>query len=370
MKDIVIEKKKEKAIANRNGSTNLPKMDYQTNQLVNALHPKWIAVELTQIIEENEKTKSFYFKNKLGSMPNFEAGSYIVLEVEIDGKKYKRPFSISSSPKNKNEYRITIQKCENGIVSNYMFYNAKLNQEFILEGPFGNFHYNAIRDSKDVIFIAGGSGITPIMSMILDLTAKKKINSMTLCYGVKTEKDLIFQKELEELKKVNESLKIIYVLSEEEKEEYKNGYINEELIKSLNPEGKSFFVCGPTEMYESLNEIFKSLAIPNRFIRHEIYSNRLTDTFRIEHILKVKTNDEIIEIPCYENETILESMENAKEKVPSRCRVGVCGYCRSKLLSGTVKTEIAGLRKKDIETKCIHPCVTYPTSDITIELPF
>jgi len=382
MKDIIIEKKKEKAVYKfndlftsrkeiyKNGSTELPKTNYFVNELASILHPKSIHVTVTKIEEENETTKSFYLKSVDGSLPPFEAGSYVTLHTSIDGRVYKRPYSISSSPEETEEYRITIQKCENGLVSNYMYNNCTEDSKFTIEGPFGTFHYSSIRDTKEVIFLAGGSGITPIFSIIKEVLSKKKVDTATLLYGVRTEKDIIFKEELDELTQKYENLHVTYLLSEEKKEGYSHGVINEMELRKINPFGKSIFVCGPNAMYESLNEILKKLDIPNKYIRHEIYTNRNNSLYRVEHTLTVKSKDKTFTIPCHENETLLTSMERGQIDIPAHCTVGVCGFCRSKLIRGEVKAEISGLRKKDMELKYIHPCVTYPLSDVTIELPF
>ena len=76
-----------------------------------------------------------------------------------------------------------------------------------------------------------------------------------------------------------------------------------------------------------------------------------------------------VKIPCNSKETLLQSMEKGRVKTLVHCTVGVCGFCRSKLLSGEVKTEGSCVRKKDKEEKYIHPCVTYPLSDVEIEVP-
>ncbi len=381
MKDIIIEKKREKALVKfkdlftsrkeiyANGSTDLPKTNYKINEVVSELHPKQMRVVVTKVVLENDRTKSFYLKRLDGKLPNFRAGSYITLQLEIDERIYKRPYSISSIPSD-DEYRITIQKDSQGLISNYMFDHALEGMEFTILGPFGNFYYSSIRDSKNLIFLAGGSGITPIISIIKDLLVKKKVESIALLYGAKCLNDILFKEELDELLLKFDNFKLDYFLSEENVEGYKYGFIDESVLKEMDLSFKSIFVCGPTAMYESLNEVFKKLDIPNKYIRHEIYALRDSSHFRVEHTLTIKTQGKTIEIPCYENETLLTSMEKAKINVPTHCTVGVCGFCRSKLIQGEVRTEISGLRKKDIELKFIHPCVTYPVTDLTIELPF
>lgn len=353
------------------GFTDAVKSTYKANQLASLLHPGDISVKVTKIVSETPNTKSFYFAPvEIESLPPFEAGQYITLTVKINDSIYKRAYSISSSPTNLKEYRITIQKEHLGMISNYMF-NECLEQDiFTISGPFGNFKYNAIRDLSDILAIAGGSGITPIMSLVYSCIENHRPENLTLLYGAKTEQDIIFKKELDELVANNNCLKVEYVLSEEKRINYEYGFIDKEKILKENPLSKSIFVCGPTAMYESLNTILKELDIPNKYIRHEIYTTTPSDLGVLEHQLHIKTLDKIITIPCYENKTLLSSMEKYGINAPAHCTVGVCGFCRSKLINGKVKTESSSNRMADVKQNYLHPCVTYPMSDITIELPF
>ncbi len=372
MKDIIIEKKKEKAILKfedlfqarkeiyANGSTDSIKNTDRINELADTLHPEKIEVVVASIIQENDKTKSFILKKINGSFPPFKAGSYITLELTIDQRIYKMPFPITSNPNKLEEYKITISESASELVSNYMYHNCQEGQTLCISSPYENFSYNRIRDSKDVILICSGFGITSLYALVQELLSQQ-LPSITLLYEETSKEDLLWTEELEKLEEKNKNFNIKYFLQEEK--------INKEAIENVGPTGKSLFITGNQSFYERLNPILKELEIPNKFIRHDMYTTRLKDFFRTEHKLTVITKNKSVEISCYENETLLQSLEKAQITIPSQCTVGVCGFCRSKLISGEVKTEISGLRKKDIELKYIHPCVSYPLSDITLQLP-
>ena len=345
-------------------------LNYKANELATILHPNGIRVAITQIIKETEDTKSFYLKpQNMSLMPPFMPGQYVTLCVTIDGRTYKRPYSISSSPSALQEYRITIKKEENGIVSNYMFNEAKENDQLNLLGPFGHFTYSGIRDQKDLVFLAGGSGITPFLSYLQDDKFLSRINSITLVYGAKHEFDIIGKKEIDAICKKQSKVKVLYVLSEQKRDDYAYGFIDEEKLLNINLENKTIFVSGPIKMYFYLNEIFKKMDIPNKYIRHEIFKEIPEGLEDHEYTLTVHLYNSTVKIPCNSKETLLQSMEKGRVKTLVHCTVGVCGFCRSKLLSGEVKTEDSCVRKKDKEEKYIHPCVTYPLSDVEIEVP-
>ncbi len=381
MKDIIMEKNSKKVLSQfvdlstgrgdiiKHSSKNVPKCEYPLNEFAKSLHPSKMDVVVSKIIQENENTKSFVFKREDQLLfPIFEAGSYITLEVHTDNRVYKRPYSISSDVNHLDEYQITIKKVENGKVSNYMFDECKENDKFTIYGPFGNFHYNVIRDSSDVVFIAGGNGISCLRPMIIDLLQKKKVATLQLVYGVKTMNDFIWKEELDNLQKKYKNFKVLYLLSEEKRDGYISGVVDEEILLSLEPTRKTFFISGPPAMYETLNQVFIHLDIPNKYIRHEIYKSIPENLKKKKYQLTIYCKDQVFTIPCYENKTLVQSMEEEHIDPPVHCTVGVCGFCRSKLISGTVKTENSLLRKKDIDYKYIHPCVSYPQSDIEIEL--
>ena len=348
--------------------TDQIKYNYKLNELVHIIHPKKIKVMVSKIIVENLETKTFVLKPVKGAMPNFKAGQYIVLDVFKNNHTYKRSYSITSSPKNLDSYQITVKKVRNGIVSNYLLNEVRVGMEFTIHGPFGEFTYNKLRDQKDVLALVGGSGITPIMSLARAINDQIEDFNLTIIYGENEAKELIFKKELDELASKNEKINVHYVLSDEISSVYETGLISKEMISKYEVGKYSYFVCGPIHFYHHLNEIFKELDIPNKFIRSDIYKENEVELHHIEHTLKVITNDEEILIPCYEDESLSQAMEEGNIKAPRRCLVGVCGYCRSKLIDGKIKTDETSVREADKDYNYIHPCVSYPLSDVTIKL--
>lgn len=350
---------------------NLGKM----KALNNLLHPKFFMLRVKEIILETEDTKTFILEPDLEKgtkkLPFFQAGQYITLEVPIDGITHLRAYSLSSNPKKafQGEYAITIRKVPNGLISTLFFDSVKVGDEFLCHGPFGNFTYNPIRDAHEIIALAGGSGITPFLSMAEAILDGILDMNLTILYGAKKESDLIFQNRLNEITKKTGKVKVQYILSEENKEGFLNGFITKEMIESVKTEQNSYFVCGPISMYASLNTILTEMGIANKYIRHEDYPNFEVGTNKEEFLLTIKSGDIERKIPCFGNKTLLKSMEESGIKAPSRCGVGICGFCRSKLINGNVLTDYQHVRKADKKFKYIHPCATYPLSNVTIKLP-
>jgi ferredoxin-NADP reductase len=346
------------------------KKDYRTNQVAQELHPSFLVVQVKEIKVESAEAKTFVLTSEK-DFPNFLEGQYITIEVPIEGIVYTRVYTISCSAKriNEHEIQITVKRMEHGLVSNYFFYQVNIGDYFTIHGPFGSFVYQPLRDAKEVLAIAQGSGITPFKAMAEGIVLGQLDFHLTILYAAKTENELLFKSEFSEMVKKSEKVKVVYVLSEEEKEGMVSGTITKELITKYQKEPMSYFVCGPTSLYETMNTILKELNIANKYIRHDLYdeceSGKLNETFEI----RVLTGGQEKIVFGHGTESIAKTLERASIVVPKRCGVGVCGICRSKLLEGEVLTNDHYLRTIDKEYHYIHPCVSYPLSNIKIKLP-
>lgn len=367
-------KEREKVI--HNSSTTPINVKFAANEVADALHPTVQHVKVVDIIEEGQDTKTFVLVPNVDvgtkKLAYFRPGQYISIRVEIEDGIYNRPYTISCSPKHASDniYTITIKRRPKGIVSNYFLDEVKMDDKFAISAPTGNFYYEPIRDAKNVIAIAGGSGITPFISMAEAIVDGILDFKMTILYGARSENDFLFKKRLDELAKKSNLLQVKYILSEEVNPNYETGFITKEMIEKYIVNENSFFVCGPTPLYEAMNEILKEFSIPNKYIRHDALFGRVDLRGNDLYNLTVLTKGEEIHIPCRARETILYAMEKGGIETTSRCHVGECGFCRSKLISGKVKIFDDDICAADSEFAYIHPCAAFPESDVVIELPF
>lgn len=331
-------------------------------------------VLVSEIIEETKDTKSFILTPNKSLNTNelvpFKAGMYISVLLNIDGNYVSRAYSISSNPSYalKGNYRITIKRVDNGLVSNYMLDKTKVGDELIISRPTGEFYYNKNRDEKNVIAIAGGSGITPFISMAYETENNLSDYNLTVFYSVKKESDIIFKEEIANFNKKSKKVKFIINLTEEEKEGYNYGRINKDMLEPYIKEFNSIFMCGPKGLYKTMNDILSSYNIPKKCVHYENFASSYEPSTNKKYKLKLIMKGETKEIPCESGETLLVSMEKAGIKAPSLCRVGTCGFCRSILIEGKIKMVGASNLKDLGENDYIHPCVTYPESDIVIRI--
>lgn len=364
-----------------NGSAAPVPKTYPVNELAKLNHPGKMQLTVADIIVHSDDVKSFILKSADNSrLAPFRAGQYLTLQLKIGSSIVTRPYSIASTPNNAREgfYNITVKRVPDGFVSGWILDNFKVGDSVTAFSPEGTFVYEPIRDAKTVVGIAGGSGITPFLSLAGSIADGSCDAQLVLLYGARTEKDLIFKAELDEYAK-NEKIKVVYVLSEAKTRGYEKGFIDAELIKKYAPAEYSIFLCGPKAMYEFAGREIEKLGIRKKYVRFELFSSSSkageipgfpADKAGLNFNLTVKRFGKETVIDCISNESILVALERAGIEAPARCRSGECGFCRSKLVSGEVfiPQNTDGRRLADIKFGYIHPCSTYPMSDITIKI--
>jgi len=358
--------------------------EYKINQNAKALHPDSITVIIKEIIShDNAGAKTFILSKEDGSaLPYFNAGAYISVKIKIGESYTTRAYSISSSPKwaLEGKYAITVKENKEGFVAPYMMENLKVGDKLVISSPQGDFCYSKYRDEKHVIAAAGGSGITPFLSMAYAVRDGIEDFELTIIYGSKTKDVILFKDELDKIASECERVKVVYVLAHEEVEGFEHGYITADLIKKYANDKYSLYICGPSSMYDFLRGETEKLGIARRLIRWEAQSlpkDITSESSDVEAVkdkvfkIKVVQGPNEYEIEAKATETLLTSFERAGIKAPSRCRSGSCGWCRSHVVSGEFYAAKAhdGRRWADRENNDIHPCASYPLSDMVIEVP-
>lgn len=339
--------------------------------LANKLHPGLINVKVSDIRKSSKYSKIIRFEGK--DIPYFTPGEYLVLNYKIKDNNISRPYSIISSPKNTLGDNPFVEICvgykEDSISGKYLFDNVKINDEFIIEMGFGQFSYNSIRDSKDLICIAGGTGITPFLSMAHAINDGIIDVNLTIIHGVSNINDLVLYNEFKPL--LSDKIKLIHVLSNKDKNfNGLTGYINKDIIKEYSSNDSTYFICGPKLMYDFVLSELDKLGIKPRRIRKEVYKEKDNNIDRIKYNLEVIRGINSITIDCYSNESIAEALERENIKIRTRCRCGSCGICRVRILEGDyyISKENDYRREADKEFGYVHSCSTYPRSNIKIKI--
>ncbi|MBU0989235.1 MAG: 2Fe-2S iron-sulfur cluster binding domain-containing protein [Proteobacteria bacterium] len=346
-------------------------------QQINLLHPSRMTLRVSDIIDETPSTKTLRFVSRDGYLPPFLAGQYIALFLEVKGVRTSRPYSISSPPNQTGYYDITVRRAEGGLVSNYLLDEVRRGDLLESSGPSGHFYFNPLFHDTTLVCLAGGSGVTPFMSMIRETVECGLDRTLYLFYGSKTLNEAIFHDELSALSERFEN--IIYVpVIEDPLEGYEGltGLITGDLIRETIGDSalKTFYLCGPQGMYDFCVPELERLGIPRRKIRKEVYGPpaniwddpgwpegiKAEDQFRVS----VAGADAI---DARAGEPLLTALENGGIRPPSLCRSGECSMCRIKVLSGKVfQPADVPVRKSDRQFGYVHACVSYPLEDLEI----
>lgn len=365
----------------------VPQLDaYAPNRLAAALHPEVQYVKIANIREHSADVKTFTFvpdeEKGTKSLAYFSAGQYLSVSLKVGDAVITRPYSISSSPKDSLEgkYTLTIKRVDGGLATNYVLDNWKVGDEVTISAPEGTFTYEPLRDAKTIVGLAGGSGITPFLSLANAIADGDEDANLVLLFGSRTESDILFKEEFDEIMAKCDKVKVVHVLSNEEKEGCEHGFITAELIKKYAPKGDySIFMCGPQAMYNACDKEIATLNLRQKFIRHELFGEYRNPEKNADYPvgtasefkLTVIMRGESQTITCSANDSLLIAMEKAGIAVPARCRSGICGFCHSRLVEGKVYVpkSVDGRRMADLDYGYVHPCCTFPLSDVTLDVP-
>lgn len=346
-------------------------------QYIERLHPKRLTLRVSETIQETPSTKTLRLVSPDGLLPPFQAGQYIALFVEAGNIRTSRPYSISSPPNQTGHYAITVRRVEGGVVSNYLLDQVKRGDTLESSGPAGDFFHNPLFHDPVMVLIAGGSGITPFMSMIREIAECGLDRTVHLVYGSRDLKDVIFHEALQDISRRFSNIHYTPVI-EQPPVGYQGhrGLITGDLLKEVLGEldGRTFYLCGPQGMYDLCIPALERLGVPRRKIRKEALGAPLDvwedpawprDVRRdtVFHVL-IKGRRKL---EALAGESLLVALEKGGVAPPSLCRAGQCSMCRVKLLSGKV-FEPAGVpvRKSDRRFGYVHSCMSYPLSDLEV----
>ena len=207
---------------------------------------------LVDIIKETDKNWRFIFESPLYDDIKFPSGQLVQLLAKPyapseGGDSIKRNYSISSWADGTNKFELIITYLEGGKMSEYLFKEAKIGDEFVYKGPMGIFTLPDNLMDRDVYLVSTGSGISPFRSMINYIYENKvPFKSIKLFFGTRTESDLLYRDELEKIQNELSNFEYIPSLSQESKQGFKEGHVHEHYLKLIDESSEKPWVyfCG------------------------------------------------------------------------------------------------------------------------------
>lgn len=299
---------------------------------------QWYNLKVTAVVRESDRSVTLTLEcSENNYFIFFQSGQYVNVIVEVDGKSYCRSYSISSAPY-EEALRITVQKIEGGIVSNYL--NGEIQEGDILtcSQPCGDFVIKSMKKKK--LFIAAGSGITPIISLL-----KSHLYSSTeychLYYFSRSVEETVFRNDISSLCTLyHDRLYVSHWHSVSQGrfdfDLKKLGGMNDAILGAPD-----VYMCGPNEWMES----FQKALTPYRFSLGKVYKEHFTaakglvvdETEEVNvYCVSIQIDGVVYTVDVKSSESILESLIRNDVPVVYGCELGKCGCCLAKVVSGNV----------------------------------
>jgi ring-1,2-phenylacetyl-CoA epoxidase subunit PaaE len=347
-------------------------------------HP--LRVRAVEPDTEEAVVVSFEVPDELRQVFGFTQGQYLTLRKEIDGQDLRRSYSICAGLDD-GELRVGVRKVRGGVFSNWINTHLKPGDTVNVMAPQGRFFVPIEREaSRHHVGIAGGSGITPILSIMKTVLAREPRSSFTLIYGNRSLKSTMFKEEIEDLKnRYMTRLVLHHVFSDEFTDSPLNmGLMNRdkiaEFLKSVVPPADidHAYVCGPFQMNDEAEAALLEAGVPAEQIHIERFGIAPSGTDTVGAVIhEAKPGDaEIARVTIIrdgiqreidfrkDQPSILDCASAAGLEVPFSCTSGVCGTCRAKLIEGRVRMERNfALDKNEVAAGFVLTCQAHPLTE-------
>jgi ferredoxin-NADP reductase len=306
----------------------------------------------------------------------FEAGQFVTVRIRADGREHARCYSISSAPEVRGYLEISVKR--QGIVSSALHATARPGATLSVKRPGGAFRYPS-GDDRPIVLLAGGIGITPLISMLRHAASVEPSRPATLLYGAHTEGDFAFADELAVLARRHPQIRVhLAAAREATRSDVYPGRIDEALIRATAPDIAHSIVllCGPTPMIDAMKATLAGLGVPPGQVRQEIFQAAVAAAAGLDgehhaspgHEHRMTCTRSGRTVPVHAGQTLLEAAESGGIEIDSLCRSGVCGTCRVQVSDGEVDCRSAMLEPDDRARGVVLACVSNAVSDCVVNL--
>ena len=343
------------------------------------------ALKVREIVPETADANSIRFEipEELREAFAFKAGQHLTLRMTVNGEEVRRNYSLCTAPAD-GDWMVTVKRIGGGLFSNWVGDSLKVGDTVDVMVPHGSFttEFDGTA-SRHLVGIAGGSGITPVMSLIRTLLREESDSRFTLLYGNRDSSSIIFLEALAALKdKYLGRLEIYHFLDAEEQDiELFNGMLNrerlDEAIAALIPNAAGvdgWFICGPGPMMDAAEGALLDRNVAKERIHIERFTaDRPAGTFAPE-IAELQSKAEGLTVAVtldgrtrkvpFTAGNILDSARASGLPAPFACKAGVCATCRAKVTSGKVEMAARyGLTDEEVADGYVLTCQSVPLGD-------
>ncbi|MEM9884572.1 MAG: ferredoxin--NADP reductase [Bacteroidota bacterium] len=343
-------------------------------------------------------TVEFEVPQDLKDKFDYEPGQYLTLKFDLKGQKARRAYSMCSSPV-EDHLAVTVKEVKNGLVSTHINRNLSVGQSVESMRPDGRFVAKTNPAASKTYYLFGaGSGITPLMSIIKSVLEDEPKSTVFLLYGNRNEETIIFEEKLKELeRRYSGQLFVEHILSQPKKVKGKGwfakskvtwtgkvGRIKARLVKDFlkehpkRDEIAEYYICGPSNMIESINRTLENIPeVNNEYIHVEYFSSASSRASKsvneaLGAAATVHLNGETVEVEVPAGKTILDALVSEGYDPPYSCTSGACSTCLAKTLRGELKMDVYyAIDEEEVEEGYILTCQAHPTTqevEVTFEV--
>lgn len=354
--------------------------------------PRYYDLSVKSIVKETKDTISIVFEQPAEHPVTYKAGQFLTLIVPVNGKEIRRAYSLCSSPYVDKDLAVTVKRVDEGLMSNWLPDHLKVGSTVKVMEPMGQFTTEYAKDRKrHVIMFAGGSGITPMMSIIKTLLSQEPDSIVSLIYCNRDIDSIIFKEALERLQTKDEGrLHVIHVLDNAPMNwQGYSGLLNHDMLSKLfervpdwGIDNTTYLMCGPEGMMKNVDSLLALRHIPEDKIFKESFvqgiiakeqkkeDNKNSPVILQAREVTIRYDGQEYKVMVPPDKAILETALDQGIDLPYSCQSGLCTACRGKAISGRVKLdEEEGLSQSERAEGYVLTCVGHPlTDDVVIEI--
>jgi 3-ketosteroid 9alpha-monooxygenase subunit B len=329
-------------------------------------------LRVARVVRETADASSIVFEIPAALVDVFEyqSGQFLTLQVPHAGKTLYRCYSLASSPGIEGEHKVTVKRVADGRISNWLNDNLKAGDVVKVLPPAGLFVLGS--GNADLLLFAGGSGITPVISILKTALAKTS-RRVRLVYANRDEASIIFRAELDELvARHGDRLEIVHRL------DVRDGFIDDAAVRRHIEDraGSEAYICGPGPFMDTVEKTLLAAGLSDANIHIERFASldledEVAGGSGPLHKVALSLDGEQHVIEVREGEAVLHAAKRAGLEPPSSCESGFCGCCMAKLLRGKVHMlHNDFLSAGEVEEGWILTCQAVPeTGDCEVEYP-
>jgi ferredoxin-NADP reductase len=328
--------------------------------------PGFVPASVLAVIDETPAIRTFRFSRPPGF--DFLPGQFLMVKVEVDGSSVARCYSISSPPAASGYLEISVKR--QGRVSNALHETLRAGGTLSIHPPLGRF--TAPSGNDGLVLVAGGIGITPLISVIRHVVATQPTRRVTLLYSVRDRGDAAFDAELSCLAQHHAQLRVVMTVTSGDPGTWRGGRIDARLLRASvdDLQHSEFLICGPLAMIDDVREMLAVLDVPPERVRFEAFEAAVAVASQgreAGQAGRLRLTLSGAEVDVQSSETLLDAAERAGARITSFCRAGICGTCSTRLVSGDVRCTAEALTDQERQKGYVLPCQSWAAGDCALE---